>query len=103
MYDPRFIAALEELERLKAAGEERSPRTLALWRQVFDHAPPLFRQAAREVMAEILPRPVGLDAAGRPLYRLADVAENAGIDPRELEAAAQAAGLERAVIALRAQ
>lgn len=73
---PEFVAALEHLQRLSDAGLDQTPEARDAWERVLRLAPREFIALATEKMRELnlLPKPAGLDANGRPVYRVSDVA-----------------------------
>ena len=91
---PEFQAALEHFQRLSHAGLDQSPEAHAAWEQVIRHAPREFLDLANQLMREmdLLPKPAGLDANGRPVYRLSDVASKLGIPEDEAMRAAEEHG-----------
>lgn len=60
-------------------------------------APLEFLDLCRKVMAEAgitLPQPIGLDAKGRRVYKLEDVAKACGVSQKDAERACEELGIE---------
>jgi hypothetical protein len=83
---PEFLAALEDYNDLAERDMDDTPAGHAAWERVIRLAPPEFLDLATAKMRELdmLPAPAGLDADGRPVYALSDLAAKLDVPEQEL-------------------
>lgn len=100
----KFIEALEEFSELADRDQTDTQAGRDAWARVIRAAPPEFMDMlgakAREL--GLLPRPAGLDANGRPVYALADVADLVGVTEVEVLAEVENLGIGGGTLAMRA-
>ena len=84
-YHPKFLEAITkvmELDALHGAEVARKlPEHIALWRTIFDFAPPEFIKLMREGAKEfgLLPETKYVNDAGEPVYSAEQIAEKFGV------------------------
>ena len=92
---PEFDRTMTRFETLLSAGQDDTPEGHRAFSEVIRHAPPEFMELAGQIAREmdLIPTPAGLDAHGRPVYKLADVCEKLGATETEaLEILAERGG-----------
>lgn len=97
---PEFMAEVDRLEALSAAGLEDSKEYSLALARMFELAPPEVRDASNAKLDELglRPDPIGYTADGEPVYALSDMAARLGLTEEEaLAILAEADGLHHAI------
>jgi hypothetical protein len=82
---PKFVEAMNRVMELDSLhGPEAAsklPEHKALWRQIFEYAPPEFMELMREGAKEfgLLPETKYVNEAGEPVYSAEQIAEKLGV------------------------
>lgn len=103
---PEFHRAMKRYVELVEGGMAGELVTALALKEAVNLAPPEFLDLCCKVMAEAgikLPTPVGLDARGRRVYRLDDVAKACGLSQEEAERAYEELGIESPNLVTRVQ
>lgn len=87
---PKFVEAMNRVQELDALhGPEAAhklPEHIALWRQIFEYAPPEFMDLMREGAKEfgLLPETKYVNDAGEPVYSAEQIAEKLGVPVEQI-------------------
>lgn len=82
---PKFVEAMNRVQELDAQHGPEAAHNLhehkALWRQIFEYAPPEFMELMREGAKEfgLLPETMYVNEAGEPVYSAEQIAEKLGV------------------------
>lgn len=87
-FHPKFVEAMEALERIPEDQRHTSPIADDLMAQAMQYAPDYLRQMFREKLRELglLPEPAFYTDGGEPLYTSEQVAKTLGISLEEANA-----------------